>query len=115
MNNRDENTWSKNWNSFISKKIESQQIQASYLEDDYEIDFSTIKTNDINYKDIQKGGRSHALDLLSSFTNSRSTNYQKDMSSPITGEKACSRLSPYITFGNISLKEIFQKIRLKML
>jgi deoxyribodipyrimidine photo-lyase len=32
------------------------------------------------------------------------------MSSPITGETACSRLSPYITFGNISLKEIFQKV-----
>ena len=110
LNNRDGKTWSKNWNSFIAKKIESQQIEASFIEDDYEIDFSTIKTNEINYKDIQKGGRSHALDLLSSFTNSRSTNYQKDMSSPITGEKACSRLSPYITFGNISLKEIFQKV-----
>ena len=32
------------------------------------------------------------------------------MSSPITGETACSRLSPYITFGNISLNEIFQKV-----
>ena len=28
------------------------------------------------------------------------------MSSPITGEVACSRLSPHITYGTISLREI---------
>ena len=45
--------------------------------------------------------------MLSSFLNNRSNNYQKEMSSPITGEKSCSRLSPYITYGNISLREIY--------
>ena len=32
------------------------------------------------------------------------------MSSPLTGESACSRLSPYISFGNISLQEIYQRV-----
>ena len=32
------------------------------------------------------------------------------MSSPVTGESACSRLSPYIAFGNISLREIYQRV-----
>ncbi len=31
------------------------------------------------------------------------------MSSPITGENSCSRLSPHITYGNLSLKEIFKR------
>ena len=42
LNNREGKTWSRNWNSFIEKKIESQKIQATFLEDDYEIDFSVI-------------------------------------------------------------------------
>ena len=37
------------------------------------------------------------------------------MSSPITGESACSRLSPYISFGNISLQEIYQRVSLSNL
>jgi len=36
------------------------------------------------------------------------------MSSPITGEVSCSRLSPHITFGNISITEIFKKTNDKL-
>ena len=36
------------------------------------------------------------------------------MSSPITGETSCSRLSPHIAFGNISIKEIFKKTNEKL-
>ena len=36
------------------------------------------------------------------------------MSSPITGETSCSRLSPHIAFGNISIKEIFKKTNDKL-
>ena len=30
------------------------------------------------------------------------------MSSPVTAYTSCSRLSPYITFGCVSIKEVFQ-------
>ena len=36
------------------------------------------------------------------------------MSSPITGEVSCSRLSPHIAFGNISITEIFKKTNDKL-
>jgi deoxyribodipyrimidine photo-lyase len=32
------------------------------------------------------------------------------MSSPITAERACSRISPYLAFGQISIREVFQAI-----
>ena len=40
----------------------------------------------------------------------RGENYQKEMSSPITAETSCSRLSTHITYGNISLREINKAI-----
>ena len=40
----------------------------------------------------------------------RGENYQKEMSSPITAENSCSRLSTHITYGNISLREIKKAI-----
>ena len=55
----------------------------------------------------QKGGRIEALKHLNSFFSFRGSNYSKEMSSPSTAFNACSRLSPFIAFGCISIKEIF--------
>ena len=59
---------------------------------------------------VQKGGEDEALDCLSTFLNRRHKDYSQKMSSPITAEYSCSRLSPHITFGTISLKSIISKI-----
>ena len=109
LSNRNGKIWSQNWNSFIVKKINQFQLNGSFIEDDHEINFSSIITNTFDHKNIQNGGRKNALKLLDSFIDYRSTDYQKKMSSPITGETACSRLSPHITYGNVSLREIYNK------
>lgn len=56
----------------------------------------------------QVGGRSAGEQLLSSFLTTRGETYQKDMSSPLEGAQACSRLSPYIAWGALSIREISQ-------
>ncbi|HES76500.1 MAG TPA: deoxyribodipyrimidine photo-lyase [bacterium] len=54
----------------------------------------------------QAGGRSHALRLLDSFLHVRGVNYAKGMSSPLTAETACSRLSPHLAYGTLSMREV---------
>ncbi|MEX0311849.1 MAG: deoxyribodipyrimidine photo-lyase/cryptochrome family protein [Tateyamaria sp.] len=56
----------------------------------------------------QRGGRPMALSLLGSFLTERGQSYRKDMSSPVTGEWSCSRLSPYLAFGCLSGREASQ-------
>jgi deoxyribodipyrimidine photo-lyase len=56
----------------------------------------------------QHGGRSQALALLDSFLNRRGEGYRSAMSSPLTGERACSRLSPHLAWGTLSLREAVQ-------
>lgn len=56
----------------------------------------------------QAGGRGHGLALLDSFLTVRGQGYRAAMSSPVTGERACSRLSPHIALGTLSLREIAQ-------
>ena len=56
----------------------------------------------------QTGGRQEAMRLLDSFLNNRSRTYQRAMSSPLTGATACSRLSPYIAWGAVSMREVAQ-------
>jgi len=57
------------------------------------------------------GGESHAWDELESFLNVRGVNYQRDMSSPVEGWTGCSRLSPYLAWGNISIRLVYQRTR----
>ena len=56
----------------------------------------------------QTGGRAAGLRWLDSFLHERGTHYRKLMSTPLEGEAACSRLSPYLAFGNLSLREVAQ-------
>jgi len=57
---------------------------------------------------VQKGGRSEALRTLSTFLNERSVKYLQTISKPGYSARHSSRLSPHITFGTISIKEIEQ-------
>ena len=114
LNHRIRNKWSYNWNKFINSEPISPNINCEFIKDNHVQDLTKIETNNIEDGDIQAGGRKNAIELLDTFLNDRSENYQREMSSPITGEVSCSRLSPHITFGNISITEIFKKTNDKL-
>ena len=59
----------------------------------------------------QPGGESPARRLLESFLETRGVDYRRAMSAPGTAWNACSRLSPYLTFGCLSVRETFQAVR----
>jgi deoxyribodipyrimidine photo-lyase len=54
----------------------------------------------------QPGGRQAGLELLESFLAERSRGYVKGLSSPLTAGHCCSRLSPHLAFGTLSLREV---------
>ncbi len=56
----------------------------------------------------QQGGRRQGLILLDSFLNQRGEGYRAAMSSPVTGERACSRLSAHLALGTLSSREVVQ-------
>ena len=59
----------------------------------------------------QQGGRINALKTLNSFLNARSIGYRGGISSPLTAPDACSRLSAYLAYGCISMREVVQQAR----
>ncbi|MDD2879393.1 MAG: deoxyribodipyrimidine photo-lyase [Rhodoferax sp.] len=63
----------------------------------------------------QRGGRSAGLAVLDDFLNDRCRHYRGGISSPLSAPSACSRLSPYLTFGCLSLREVVQATDHKLL
>ncbi|MEL7216791.1 MAG: deoxyribodipyrimidine photolyase, partial [Pseudomonadota bacterium] len=58
--------------------------------------------------DRQRGGRGLALPLLGSFLTERAKPSRRAMSAPEPGAVHCSRLSPHLAWGTLSLREVTQ-------
>jgi deoxyribodipyrimidine photo-lyase len=59
----------------------------------------------------QRGGRRAGLELLESFLARRGANYHREMSSPVTAESSCSRLSLHLATGTLGLREVVHAVR----
>ncbi len=57
---------------------------------------------------FQKGGTSMGLKYYRSFLKERHKNYMYHISKPLESRKSCSRLSPYLAWGNLSIRQVLQ-------
>ncbi|MFM7036209.1 MAG: deoxyribodipyrimidine photo-lyase/cryptochrome family protein [Planctomycetaceae bacterium] len=64
---------------------------------------------------FQEGGCDAGERYLQTFLELRGADYRRAMSSPVTGEQGCSRLSPYLAFGNLSIRQVVQRSRARLL
>ena len=101
--------WKKKWVDEMKSKVSFSDLN---LIDKTEIDipkkietFSLKKNNDKNF---QPGGETFAWMYMNSFLKKRHKGYTKNISSPTNSRISCSRLSPYITYGNLSSKQVYQ-------
>ncbi len=56
----------------------------------------------------QRGGRGEGVRTLRGFLEQRGREYRFQMSSPVTAFRASSRLSPHLTWGTVSMREVAQ-------
>jgi deoxyribodipyrimidine photo-lyase len=106
--------WDKRWEQVmrdVPKIIELNNLKIENLEADF---YDSLKGNSLpktittRNKNFQQGGENLAWRYLDSFVKERHVNYSKHISKPSLSRKGCSRLSPYLTYGNISMRMIYQ-------
>ncbi|MCP4191393.1 MAG: deoxyribodipyrimidine photo-lyase/cryptochrome family protein [Planctomycetaceae bacterium] len=71
-------------------------------------DFQLAETSKTN---LQQGGESVGKDLLNSFLYERGEHYNAELSSPVTAWNSCSRISPYLTWGCLSMRRVTQSLK----
>ena len=103
--------WQKHWHALMNQQplaaptaIMSTPIDAGQRRAAADLDTTT---NAISYP--HRGGSEQGLQLLEDFLYQRGMNYQKAMSAPSSAENACSRLSPFISYGAISIRMIYHR------
>ena len=106
---KDRSRFEKHWHKLMRAPIQSQDIkQVNWLHHDYqtEIPESWQSSN----KQFQTGGETEAFATLNSFFSERGQNYHKHISKPELAQISCSRLSAYLAWGNISMRQCYQAL-----
>ncbi|NNK18956.1 MAG: deoxyribodipyrimidine photo-lyase [Maribacter sp.] len=105
--------WNKQWHATMHTPIIENKYSVS-KEESIEHHFSLPKKLELRLQEFpelyQPAGEQNAWRYLKSFTAYRGFNYQKHISKPTESRTACSRLSPYLAWGNLSIKQAYQYI-----
>ena len=110
---RNRKQWIKQWTAFMNqpqapkpkkngwlKQSELKSLARHFEELDCAVEAQEL---------IQPGGEQMAYRYLNSFFEGRYRNYQTHISKPDLARKSCSRLSPYIAYGNLSMRQVLQR------
>ena len=60
---------------------------------------------------FQKPGETYAMRYIRSFCEGRGSNYSRHISKPKESRKSCGRISPYLSWGNLSVRQAVQFVR----
>ena len=105
--------WLKSWHNHMRSPLKHpdlEQLQSIQLTPEFKdsISHALPESFQAPATHFQKGGTTLALKYMESFLNDRVRNYSKFISKPEESRKGCSRLSPYLAWGNLSLREVYQ-------
>lgn len=112
--NRD--NWFENWNDYMNSNLipfnpdNNQFLNILELKELEQLFYVPPLTTSPKSK-FQKGGSTMAWNYASSFFKDRHHSYMQDISKPHKAFKSCSRLSPYISWGNVSIRELYYKTK----
>ena len=109
----DRDGWSKQWEQrMMVPTVEAPDIIPSLSE----LDPGDIPTTEALgllplEGTVQRPGEQAAHEVLRSFLYERGETYYRALSSPVSAYEHCSRLSPHIAWGTISLRTVVQALR----
>ncbi|MDG1261719.1 MAG: deoxyribodipyrimidine photo-lyase [Flavobacteriales bacterium] len=104
--------WMKSWYWFMSQPFDHPDWEAfrpAFLIE--EVGARSVYPALAEEPEMQPGGEYFAHKYLNSFLTDRIRNYAKSISKPEQSRTGCSRLSPYLAYGNLSIKQAYQSAK----
>lgn len=106
----DRDKWARMWDRFMSAPVQTAskiRWSSPIFQGDVP-DLARLQLSPDPIEWLPEPGTAAAREVLHDFLIHRGRDYRTDMSSPTLGWVGCSRLSPYLAVGAISMKECFQ-------
>ena len=111
-------TWDKQWHLIMRGACADVELSdVNWLSKESIIfknnHFKPRKDWEENHAGFQPGGEIQAWQTLNHFLELRGQKYAYHISSPSKSRKSCSRMSAYLAWGNISLRQVYQRTLLE--
>jgi len=103
--------WDKQWYQTMHQPIIENQFKNKsqiIFENTFLLPHELVKKWNNYPKQFQPAGEDKAWQYLQSFVKDRGKNYSKHISKPFESRTSCCRISPYIAWGNMSIKQAYQ-------
>lgn len=100
--------WGIGWTEFMERPLTSPSLNSVRFIKLQEIGQALIKSWMTPNSNFQSGGERKAHQYLGSFLEGRIDRYMSHISKPRESRNSCSRLSPYLAWGNISIRQVYQ-------
>jgi deoxyribodipyrimidine photo-lyase len=105
--------WDKNWQQLMGQGcFDKPLVEIDVVKHEHPAFSNPLVVIDPQWQtpdpQFQFGGEKRAWHALHHFFTARGKDYAYSISSPSASRKACSRLSPYLAWGNISLRQVYQ-------
>jgi deoxyribodipyrimidine photo-lyase len=111
------NNWSALWSGTMSNAVLDAPAQIQGCDPKLVNSLWPDQLNSAAYVNLgddhsnrQFGGLGQARSLLGSFLDGRGAQYKRAMSSPISAQQACSRISPYLAYGVLSIRQVVNEL-----
>lgn len=105
--------WDKNWQQVMRSECTNVNLNSMcwFTHCEFECQLAYFEKRYQSIKgQFQNGGESEAFQVLNDFFIARGKDYAFKLSSPSLSQIHCSRLSPYLAWGNISLRQVYQTV-----
>jgi deoxyribodipyrimidine photo-lyase len=108
------NDWFANWDNYMYDSLIKNDFTTANLITTEEITllekyFQTVDLKTPKHEYFQRGGTKTAWRYANTFFDKRHEKYMFNISKPALARESCSRLSPYIAWGNISIRQVFHE------
>ena len=110
---RNRKIWRRTWEEYMNQSIHLFEPRVdAFLPltkiQDLKNHFTLVDLNVGVHPDFQVGGTLVGIRYFQSFFKDRFLNYSSHISKPVLARKSCSRLSPYIAWGCLSIRQVWQ-------
>ncbi len=111
---KNRNEWHKLWEARMTSTschFDEKKLNIAHLDIEHynELKGAELTTDIIiRNSNFQHGGEYWAWRYLKDFIFERHVDYSRHISNPLLSRKSCSRISPYLSYGNISMRMVYQ-------
>mgnify|MGYP003326355319 CR=1 FL=1 len=103
--------WREYWTNYMMKPIKPFKATTGDFISTETFPIDEIPLRSKKLEGIQQGGTKKGLAYLESFLKKRHKKYQQNISKPEAARLHCCRISPYLAWGNLSVRYVWQRAK----